>query len=233
MTFRILEVSGSEISDDFPEINQSWHGEGSLYYFISEKGFQKIPTEKKILAMELTADPEKEPYVKTQISELISEENKKRSEMTEVSMDEGTGEAGVFVICKSDLMQQKETYMRGNRILLGAISIILFIAGLTNYCNVVFTGMYARRKEFDIMKSIGMTDKQMKLMFLGEGSYYFMCVMGLLFTAGMVVLVGVKIYMENKLSYFTFYWPIQITVGVILSLLLINVAVTHFICKKR
>ena len=216
-------------SDNFPEIQQSWHGEGSLYYFISEKGFQKIPTEKKILTMELTADPEKEPYVKTQISELVSEENKKRSEMTEVSMDEGTGEAGVFVICKSDLMQQKETYMRGNRILLGAVSIILFIAGLTNYCNVVFTGMYSRRKEFDVMKSIGMTDKQMKLMLFGEGSYYFMCVVGLLFTVGMAALVGVKIYMENKLSYFTFHWPILIIAGIMLSLLVVNVLVTHFV----
>ena len=219
-------------SDNFPEIHQSWHGEGILYYFISEKGFQKIPTEKKRLTMELTADPGKELYVKTQISELISEENKKQSEMTEVSMDEGTGEAGVFIICKSDLMQQKETYMRGNRILLGAVSIILFIAGLTNYCNVVFTGMYTRRKEFDIMKSIGMTDKQKKLMLFGEGSYYFMCVIGLLFTVGMVTLVGVKIYMENKLSYFTFHWPIFSTVGVMFSLVLINVVVTHFICKK-
>ena len=216
-------------SDNFPEIHQSWHGESSLYYFISEKGFQKIPTEKKILTMELTADPEKEPYVKTQINELISEENKKRSEMTEVSMDEGTGEAGVFVICKSDLMQQKETYMRGNRILLGAVSIILFIAGLTNYCNVVFTGMYTRRKEFDIMKSIGMTDKQKKLMLFGEGSYYFMCVIGLLFTVGMVTLVGVKIYMENKLSYFTFHWPILIIAGIMLALLVVNVLVTHFV----
>lgn len=220
-------------SENFPEIHQSWHGEGSLYYFISEKGFQKIPTEKKILTMELTADAEKEPYVKTQIGELISEENKKRSEMTEVSMDEGTGEAGVFVICKSDLMQQKETYMRGNRILLGAVSIILFIAGLTNYCNVVFTGMYSRRKEFDIMKSIGMADKQMKLMLLGESSYYFLCVMGMLFTVGVAALIGVKIYMENKLSYFTFHWPILITVGVMFSFVLINVMVTHFICKKR
>ena len=216
-------------NDDFTEINQSWHGECSLYYFISEKGFQKIPTEKKILTMELTANPEKEPYVKTQISELVSEENKKRSEMTEVSMDEGTGEAGVFVICKSDLMQQKETYMRGNRILLGAVSIILFIAGLTNYCNVVFTGMYARRKEFDVMKSIGMTDKQMKLMLFGEGSYYFMCVVGLLFTVGMAALVGVKIYMENKLSYFTFRWPILIIAGIMISLLVVNVLVTHFV----
>lgn len=216
-------------SDDFPEINQSWHGGVSLYYFISEKGFQKIPTEKKILTMELTANPEKEPYVKTQISELVSEENKKRSEMTEVSMDEGTGEAGVFVICKSDLMQQKETYMRGNRILLGAVSIILFIAGVTNYCNVVFTGMYARRKEFDVMKSIGMTDKQMKLMLFGEGSYYFMCVVGLLFTVGMAALFGVKIYMENKLSYFTFRWPILIIAGIMLALLVVNVLVTHFV----
>lgn len=216
-------------SDNFPEIHQSWHGEGSLYYFISEKGFRKIPTEKKLLTMELTADPEKEPYVKTQISELVSEENKKRSEMTEVSMDEGTGEAGVFVICKSDLMQQKETYMRGNRILLGAVSIILFIAGLTNYCNVVFTGMYARRKEFDVMKSIGMTDKQMKLMLFGEGSYYFMCVVGLLFTVGMAALFGVKIYMENKLSYFTFRWPILIIAGIMLALLVVDVLVTHFV----
>lgn len=216
-------------SDDFPEIHQSWHGEYSLYYFISEKGFRKIPTEKKLLTMELTVDPEKESYVKTQISELVSEENKKRSEMTEVSMDEGTGEAGVFVICKSDLMQQKETYMRGNRILLGAVSIILFIAGLTNYCNVVFTGMYARRKEFDVMKSIGMTDKQMKLMLFGEGSYYFMCVVGLLFTVGMAALFGVKIYMENKLSYFTFRWPILIIAGIMLALLVVNVLVTHFV----
>ena len=148
-------------------------------------------------------------------------------------MDEGTGEAGVFVICKSDLMQQKETYMRGNRILLGAISIILFIAGLANYCNVVFTGMYSRRKELDIMKSIGMTDKQMKLMLFGEGSYYFMCVVGMLLTVGMAALFGVRIYMENKLSYFTFHWPIRIAVCVMLSLLFINVVVTHFVHKKR
>ena len=84
-------------------------------------------------------------------------------------------------------------------------------------------------EEFDIMKSIGMTDKQMKLMLFGEGSYYFMCVMGMLFTVGMAALVGVKIYMENKLSYFTFRWPILIIAGIMLSLLVVNVLVTHFV----
>ena len=41
--------------------------------------------------------------------------------------------------------------------------------------------------------------------------------------------VGVKIYMENKLSYFTFHWPIHVMVGVMFSLVLINVMVTHFL----
>lgn len=36
--------------EDFPEIRQTWHGsEGGLYFLISEKGFQRIPTEKKRL----------------------------------------------------------------------------------------------------------------------------------------------------------------------------------------
>ena len=53
--------------------------------------------------------------------------------------------------------------------------------------------------------------------------------MGLLFTVGMAALVGVKIYMENKLSYFTFHWPILIIAGIMLSLLAVNVLVTHFV----
>ncbi|MBD8932190.1 MAG: hypothetical protein EGQ79_08655, partial [Ruminococcus sp.] len=61
----------------------------------------------------------------------------------------------------------------------------------------------------------------------------FMCVVGLLFTVGMAALVGVKIYMENKLSYFTFRWPIQITVSVMLSFAVINIFVTCLACKEK
>ena len=112
-------------SDEFPEIDQSWHGaEDSLYFLISEKGFQKIPTDKKTLAIELNVHPNRENYIKSKLQEIISEENKQRSKMTEVSLDEGVGEAGIFSISKSDLIQQKETYVRGNRILLGSVCII-------------------------------------------------------------------------------------------------------------
>ena len=57
--------------------------------------------------------------------------------------------------------------------------------------------------------------------------------MGMLFTVGVAALVGVKIYMENKLSYFTFHWPNQITVSVMLSFAVINIFVTCLVCKKK
>ena len=51
--------------EGFPKIRQTWHGsEGSLYFLISEKGFQRIPTEKKTLYMELNVDKAEETLCK-------------------------------------------------------------------------------------------------------------------------------------------------------------------------
>ena len=98
---------------------------------------------------------------------------------------------------------------------------------------VVLTGIYSRRKEFQIMQSIGLTDEQMIWMLYGEGFYYILCVTGLLFTVGAVVLLGVKCYMENRLSYFVFRWPIILTVLFFLLFLFINVMITFFAWKKK
>ena len=44
-------------AEGFPDIRQTWHGSGgSIYFLISEKGFAKIPTEKKTLYMELNVE---------------------------------------------------------------------------------------------------------------------------------------------------------------------------------
>lgn len=220
--------------EGFPQIHQSWHGaEGSLYFLISAKGFEKIPTEKKTLGMEISVQPEKESYIKTKLQEIVSEENRSRSRMENTFMDESKGEAGIFLICKSDLIQQKEAYMQGNRILLGSVSLILLMAGLTNYFNVVFTGMYARRKEFDTMHSLGMTDRQMKRMLYGECGVYFLFIMGMLCTVGTGVLFGVKVYMEHRLPCFVFSYPLSIMAAIGLLFLCINGVAVHFIWKRR
>ena len=218
--------------EDFPEIRQTWHGsEGGLYFLISEKGFQRIPTEKKTLCMELNVDQTKESSVKTSIQKIISEENQRRSRMTETAFDEGTGEAGIFCISKSDLMTEAASEIQRNRLILGSISAVLLLAGFTNYFNVMVTGVLARKKELKIMENVGMTEKQKRTMIQAEGGYYCLFTVGLLMTVGMAILLMIRYYMEQKLSYFKFTWPISCILFLIAGLTMINVTTAWIMCK--
>jgi putative ABC transport system permease protein len=220
-------------TDGFPAIRQTWHGaEGSLYFLISEKGFENIPTEKKTLYMELSADPGKEPAVNAAVQRIISEENQRRSQMTETSFDEeGSGEAGIFCISRSDLMSEAASYIRGSRMILGSISAVLLLAGFTNYFNIMATGFLARKRELDIMESIGMTQRQKRKLIADEGAYYCLFTAGLLLTAGVAALLPVRYYMEQKLSYFVFTWPVTEMVFLIGGLVMINRVTAWKMCK--
>jgi putative ABC transport system permease protein len=220
-------------ADGFPDIRQTWHGaEGSLYFLISEKGFANIPTEKKTLYMELTADPGKEPAVNAAVQRIISEENQERSRMTETSFEEeGNGEAGIFCISKSDLMSEASSYIRGSRMILGSISAVLLLAGFTNYFNIMVTGFLARKRELDIMESIGMTQRQKRKLIADEGAYYCLFTAGLLLTAGMAAFLPVRYYMEQKLSYFVFNWPVPEMLLLIGGLIVINGVTAWRMCK--
>ena len=218
--------------EDFPKIRQTWHGsEGSMYFLISEKGFQRLPTEKKTLYMELNVDQPKEPSVKTSVQRIISEENQRRSRMTETASDGGNGEAGIFCISKSDLMNEAASYIQGNRLILGSISAVLLLAGFTNYFNVMVTGILARKKELKIMESVGMTEKQKRTMIQAEGGYYCLFTAGLLMTVGMAALLIIRYYMEQKLSYFKFTWPVSWILLLIVGLAVINIATARIMCK--
>ena len=197
-------------AEGFPDIPQTWHGsEGDFYYLISEKGFEKLPTEKKTLYMELNVDDDKESTIRREIDYIVSEENQRRAQITETAFDSGTGEAGIFCISKSALLEETADYIRGNQVVLGGISIVLLLCGLANYFNVMVTGIFARKKEFEIMESIGMTGKQRQRMLLAEGGYYCLIVILLMLTVGNVGLAGICAYMERKLSYFVFSYPFQ------------------------
>ena len=183
---------------DFPEIRQTWHGsEGSLYFLISEKGFQRIHTEKKTLYMELDVDHAKEPSVKTSIQKIISEENQRRSRMTETAFDEGTGEAGIFCISQSDLMNEVSSYIQRNRLILGVISAVLLLAGFTNYFNVMVTGILARKKELKIMESVIL---QSPLMLCCYAAALALCAVGIVKKTGFAVTaVSVVIFVATSI----------------------------------
>ena len=196
-------------AEGFPDIRQTWHGsEGIIYFLISEKGFAKIPTEKKTLYMELNVENKKEAVVRKEIQNILEEENKRRRNVSAAGVEDQSGEAGIFCISKSELLENAKDYIQGNRIIFGSISIVLLMAGMTNYLNIVVTGIFSRKKELEIMERVGMTKRQKRMLFMMEGGYYFCAVTVLLVTIGSVMLQWIKTYMEIKLSYFVFQYPL-------------------------
>lgn len=196
-------------AEGFPDIRQTWHGsEGIIYFLISEKGFAKIPTEKKTLYMELNVENKKEAVVRKEIQNILKAENKRRRNVSATGVEDQSGEAGIFCISKSELLENAKDDIQGNRIIFGSISIVLLMAGVTNYLNIVVTGIFSRKKELEIMESVGMTKRQKRMLFMMEGGYYFCAVTVLLVTIGSVMLQWIKTYMETKLSYFVFQYPL-------------------------
>lgn len=219
--------------DGFPEIHQTWHGaEGDIYYLVSEKGFNRLPTKRKTFCMELNVEKKKEKKIMHEIQKILSAENQRRKSNTQTSPD-GEGEAGVFYIARSDLMKKNADYIRGNRIMFGSISVILLCVGLVNYFNIMFTGIVGRKKELEIMRKIGMTRRQERKLLLLEGSYYMLLIAGLVVSVGSIVLKGIEVYMRKQLSYFTFHYPIGAIAGSIVIMEIVCVIICNLLILKK
>ena len=220
-------------ADDFPEIHQTWHGaEGDIYYLVSEKGFNRLPTKKKTFCMELNVEKKKEKKIMYEIQKILSAENQRRKSNTQTSLD-GEGEAGIFYIARSDLMQKNADYIRGNRIMFGSISVILLCVGLVNYFNIMFTRIVGRKKELEIMRKIGMTRRQERKLLLLEGSYYVLLIAGLVASVGSIILKGINVYMRKQLSYFTFHYPVGAVAGSIVILEILCVIICNLLVLKK
>ena len=220
-------------ADDFPEIHQTWHGaEGDIYYLVSEKGFNRLPTKRKTFCMELNVEKKKEKKIMHEIQKILSAENQRRKSNTQTS-PYGEGEAGIFYIARSDLMQKNADYIHGNRIMFGSISVILLCVGLVNYFNIMFTGIVGRKKELEIMRKIGMTRRQERKLLLLEGSYYVLLVAGLVASVGSIILKGINVYMRKQLSYFTFHYPVGAIAGSIVILEILCVIICNLLVLKK
>lgn len=54
----------------------------------------------------------------------------------------------------------------------GAFALIIDLIGILNFVNILFTGIFARRRELAILQSIGMTSRQLRSMLCKEGCSY-------------------------------------------------------------
>ena len=86
----------------------------------------------------------------------------------------------------------------------GALSFIVGLVGVLNFFNAILTGIIARKREFAVLQSIGMTGKQLKAMLVYEGLFYALgaAVISLILT---LILVPVAFKAVGSLFWFFTY----------------------------
>lgn len=208
--------------EGFPELKQTWHGPRLLYFAISEKGFEKLQTEKKTFSVEMNVQEGEEVAAEKEVQQILFRENQIREEKQET---------GLFQISKQILQKEAEGYVNGSRLLLGALGAILLLAGIMNYFNVMAVGILTRQKEFAVLESLGMTKRQQRRMLVNEGVAYFILTLVLLAVPGIPGLLLLSFYMESRLDYFVFQWPVAQAAVVLGGLLILCAAMPTVICR--
>ncbi len=68
--------------------------------------------------------------------------------------------------------EEFESFRRMFLILGSALSAIVGLIGLLNFINTILTGIFSRKREFSVLRSIGMTGRQLKATLIYEGVFY-------------------------------------------------------------
>ena len=117
------------------------------------------------------------------------------------------------------------------------IGVILALAGLINFTNMMVTNIITRRHEFAAMQSIGMTNRQLRRLIIDEGLYYAVGadVIGGLLAAILGMTVLKNVLNSPSMWYFTLRFTLvpALFIAVIYLILaaVIPVVVLHFFNK--
>lgn len=139
--------------------------------------------------------------------------------------------------------ESKETYaeefygFRDMVMVMGSVlSFIVGLVGILNFLNAILTGILARRREFAVLQSVGMTGKQLKQMLVAEGLYYALGAVVISFILNILLGSLVGKVMGSMFWFFTYKFTVTPILIVAPVFILLGVAIPlityHFSAKK-
>lgn len=198
VSFELICSGYLDVTDKhFPGLNMPWNGKDLNYIIVSEKTMELLGTEPVIYNIAFHVDRKREPEIKNRLKGILSIANR-NSDM----------ENTYYMTAKSDILAREQGYISGLRMLTRFFSGILNFFAFVSYCYTFASEMLARRLEFAVLRSIGMTERQLKQMIFREGLFYCLCTLALVLSIGNVILMITGQVMKSRVPYFVFRYPV-------------------------
>ena len=113
-----------------------------------------------------------------------------------------------------------------------ALSAVIAFIGILNFINSIITGILARKHEFAVLCSIGMTKQQLKRMILEESLYYVL-ISGIISVALGTALSRIILLALNNVIMFFAYRPNFLAFVIMLPLFLVLAALVPYLAYNR
>lgn len=115
--------------------------------------------------------------------------------------------------------------------LVGAIlSFVLALIGALNFVNTMITSISARSRELAVLQAVGMTQKQMNKMLIGEGACYSVASAVFTLTAGSVISYALVAAVSNQMWFFTYHFTITPVLAALPALFIVSLLVPYLCC---
>lgn len=114
-------------------------------------------------------------------------------------------------VIRSDFEQFRSMFL----LLGGVLCAIIGIVGILNFFNAIMTGIISRRREFAVLQSVGMTNKQLRSMLIYEGMFYALGSVVAAFILAVIVGPAAGGAMENMFWFYEYQFSIMPILAVI------------------
>jgi putative ABC transport system permease protein len=177
---------GGFLSDD-----DSYNGVGGLApnIYISNNRMRQLYKDPAVYAITLDAEEGYKEKVLLQLEELLGSSS-------EISLDS-----------KQQMLEKFSKDKLIMFILGGGMALILAFIGIMNFINIMVTSVNARRQEFAVMESIGMSSLQLNRMLLFEGGAYAAITCTLVLTFGNCISYILFKLFQTEATYAVYTFP--------------------------
>lgn len=200
---------------------------------VTEGAYEDGITDRFFLDFILPLDTFRESWPKNTPRKLFFNVDDAHMEAAQKMLDAHMAETGstLSVTSRASMSAQYDRETRSSAVMGNVVGSVIALVGVLNFVNSMVTSIVARKKEFAMMQSVGMTKKQLCRLLMYEGMAYACSTLFISYIlSALVVGVGVRAMVEGGFTTFRFtLLPLVLCTPVLLAFALL----VPYICFRN